>query len=325
MATHKILNYGGLRDEHITFLEQQNYEVVTVGVTDRDAIHREIGACHVTVASVALEYDDALFENCPDLKAIARMGVGVDCIDLAAATRHGVQVINTPRAIIEPVAEHTFSLLFAAVRNIALEDRVMRSGTFRRDDVCPGPELLGKTLGVVGFGNCGRRVAEIGHLGFSMKVLYTDLVDAPPEVESRLGAERRELHALLEEADFVTVHVNLSDSTRNLFDESAFRAMKETAFFVNCSRGPVVVEDALVRALREGRITGAGTDVFVVEPPPPDHPFFSLDNMVVSPHRGGRTWESAVEISRSVAEDVDRFLKGDRPKNAVNQVELPPG
>jgi D-3-phosphoglycerate dehydrogenase len=320
MASHRILNYGALKDEHVAFLEKQGHEVVTVGVTDCQAIEREIGSCSVAVASVALEYDEEVFARCPDLKVVARMGVGVDCIDLDAATRHGVQVVNTPEAIIEPVAEHTLSLLLAVVRNIALEDRTMREGTFRRADVSPGPELLGKTLGIVGFGNCGRRMAEIGHLGFSMNVLYHDIVTAPAEVEARLGAEQREFGALLEESDFVTVHVNLSDSTRGLFDEAAFRSMKETAYFVNCSRGPVVVEDALVRALEDGWIAGAGTDVFVVEPPPPDHPFFGLDNLVVSPHRGGRTQESAVEISRSVSDDVDRILRGEAPVNPVNRL-----
>lgn len=320
MAQKKITNYAKIEEDHVRFLEKQGYHVVSTEPTDRDAVLLEILDSHGAVASPFVELNEEVFSRCPNLEVVGRSGVGYDSIDLEAATRHGVQIVNTPQPIIEPVAEHTISLILGAVRNLALEDRALREGVFRVPGVAPGPELLGKTLGIIGFGNTGQRLAEIGHLAFSMKILYYDVRQASTEVEARLGAERRDFKDVLAESDFVSVHCNLCDATRGLLDEEAFRSMKPTAYFFNCSRGPVVVEEALVRALKEGWISGAGVDVFIEEPPPADHPFFEIDNLVVSPHRAGRSIDSGPEVSRTVTEDVDRVLRGEKPYFPVNEL-----
>jgi phosphoglycerate dehydrogenase-like enzyme len=180
----------------------------------------------------------------------------------------------------------------------------------------PGPELLGKTLGLVGMGRTGRRVAEIARLGFRMEILYHDQLRRE-EIEAALGARWVALDDLLAASDFVSVHVNLSPSTRRLIDARALSRMKPAAYLVNLSRGPVVDEAALVAALRERRIAGAGLDVYELEPPAADNPLWSLENVVVTPHRGGFSSESVYGASM-VVEDIVRLLRGEEPRFPVN-------
>ncbi len=287
-----------------------------MAVGDTSGVLRELADAEAAVASVYLYFDEAVFRAAPRLKVVGRVGVGVDNIDLEAATRSRVRVVNTPEPIIEPVAEHALMLALAAVRRMVAGDRNMRAGKFRIPSDLPGFELRGKTLGLVGFGNTGRRFAEIAHLGLLMKILYHDL-RAFPEAEERLGARRRDFEALLRESDIVSVHVNLSPSTRGLFSEKAFRLMKPSAYFINCARGAMVDESALFKAVKEGWIAGAGLDVYAEEPPPADHPLFALDNVVITPHRAGHSIESRRGCSM-VVEDVVRVLRGEKPRFPVN-------
>ena len=180
----------------------------------------------------------------------------------------------------------------------------------------PDFELLGKTLGIIGLGRTGLRVARTARLGFDMKILYHDqLVNT--EAETELGAERVELDELLGRSDIVTLHVNLSDNTRHLIDSEALSKMKTGAYLINVSRGPVVDEAALVEVLRSGGIAGAGLDVYEEEPPTADNPLFELSNVVVTPHRAGFSREGVYGCSM-VVEDIVRILNGEEPRFPVN-------
>jgi len=312
----RILVNAIAHPDALAYLEAHGLEYVVVPEEDQPASLRVAKEASGVVANASLLFDDDFFELAPAVRVIGRMGVGYDNVDLAAATRHGVRVVNTPLPIVEPVAEHTFALLLALVRRVVRGDRDARAAQFRQPANHPGPELLGKTLGVVGLGRTGRRVAEIARHAFRMDVLYHDSI-ARGDAEAALGVRRVSLDDLLAASDFVTLHVNLSASTRRLIDATALARMKPTAFLVNVARGPVVDEAALVAALASGQIAGAGLDVFEVEPPRADNPLWSLPNLVVTPHRAGFSHESAYGCSM-VVEDIVRILRGEEPRFPVN-------
>lgn len=215
-------------------------------------------------------------------RAILRTGTGTDNIPVEAATRRGILVANTPEATTHQVAEHALGLLLAVVRRIAVQDRLVRQGVWDRDRAWPNWHLVGQTLGLVGFGRIARLLAHKVS-GLEMHVIaYDPLVDAATMAAH--GIVRAELDDLLGRADFVSVHVPLSDRTRHLIGERELRRMRPRAVLVNTSRGPVIDEAALVRALSEGWIAAAGLDVLETEPPPADHPLLRLDNVVLTPH-----------------------------------------
>ena len=268
------------------------------------------------VANASLPFDGAFFELAPEVKVIGRMGVGYDSVDLEAAARHGVRVVNTPLSIIEPVAEHTLMLMLALVRRVVVGDREARAAVFRQPSNNPDFELLGKTLGIIGLGRTGLRVARIARLGFEMEIIYHDQVENR-EAEAELGAERAGLDELLSRSDIVTLHVNLSAETEHLIDSAALKKMKPGAYLINVSRGPVVDEAALVDALRSGTIAGAGIDVYEEEPPAADNPLWELSNIIVTPHRAGFSSEG-VYGSSMVVEDIVRVFNGEEPRFPVN-------
>ena len=284
--------------------------------TDEDTIVAEIGDIDGVVIRGNGRMSRRIMEHAPRLKVVGRHGVGVDNLDLDAATDHSIQVVNTPEATVEPVAEHAVAFMLALSKMLLPCDRMARSDRFAERLGVQGVEMQGKTLGVVGFGRIGQRVAQICRLGLNMQILYSDVV-AWPEVERSLGAQRLDLHDLLPLADYVTVHVPLLPSTRKMMGAREFALMKPSAYFVNTSRGPVVDEEALVKILKARRIAGAGIDVYEKEPAPGDHPFFSLDNIVVSPHVASSTAEALVEMSL-VAKDVAAVLQGRPAKFPVN-------
>ncbi|MEM7232909.1 MAG: hydroxyacid dehydrogenase [Planctomycetota bacterium] len=311
----QILVNCPLHASGIDYLKDAGYEVHVVPVDDDDASLRLAPECVATVANARLGFDESFFAIAKKMKVVGRLGVGYDNVDVPAATAAGVRVVNTPLPVIEPVAEHAFSLMLALTRAIVDGDRGVRDGRFRAA-AKPTVELLGKTLGILGMGNTGKRVAEIGHRGFGMNIVYADLA-AREDVDRDLGARHVSLDELLETSDFISIHVGLNDATRHLIDANALTRMKSSAFLVNMSRGPVVDVGALERALLDGQIAGAGLDVFHEEPPPVDHPLLQLDNVVLSPHRGGLSAEGQVGCAK-VAHDVVRVLRGEEPEFPVN-------
>ncbi|MBC7222863.1 MAG: hydroxyacid dehydrogenase [Anaerolineae bacterium] len=266
--------------------------------------------------------DGEMMDRAPNLQAIGRKGVGVDNIDLEAARQRGIYVLNTPLAPVEPVAELALGLMIALARSVVQLDRATRQGAWDERLRRRGPELLGKTLGLVGFGRIGRRVAELVQ-PLRMRVLYYD-VRRYPEAEARLGATAVPLPTLFREADWVSVHVPLTEQTRHLVGRDLLALMKPTAYLLNLARGPVVDEEALAEALREGRIAGAALDVFSCEPLGEEHPLCALDKVILTPHIGGLSLEGEVAMSM-VVRDVLAVLEGREPEHAVVRPERPGG
>ena len=248
------------------------------------------------------------------LKVVGRAGVGVDNVDVPAATARGVVVMNTPFGNTTSAAEHTVAMLMALARNIPRADQKLRAGDWDKKSFT-GVELEGKTLGVVGLGKIGQKVARAA-LGLEMRVLaYDPFVTA--ERAAELGVEVAPLEAVLAQADFLTLHVPLNDKTRNLIGAEAIAKMKPAARIVNVSRGGVVDEAALCAALQAGKLAGAALDVFSREPLT-DSPLFGLPNVVVTPHLGASTEEAQERVAEDVARQFVTFFKEGRAVNAVN-------
>jgi glyoxylate reductase len=260
--------------------------------------------CHIISA-----IDDEVL-SVPGLKVVSNVAVGYNNIDVAAAKKRGVVVTNTPDVLTETTADFAFTLLMAAARRVVEADRYVRAGQWKawKWDLLWGADIHGKTLGVVGFGRIGRSVARRG-LGFGMKVLYYDTVRADAAAERELNARPVDMDTLLRESDFVTLHTLLSADTRHLINERTLRLMKKTAILVNAARGPVVDEAALVRALSEQWIAGAGLDVFEEEPKV--HPgLLGLDNVTLAPHIASASNETRIAMATLAVRNCLAVLDG---------------
>jgi D-3-phosphoglycerate dehydrogenase len=266
--------------------------------------------------------DARLIERCPNLLAICSTGAGYDMIDVEACTRAGIIVCNQSGSNKEAVAEHALGLMIALSKKISLTDRALRRGDHVDRYKFSGNDLYGKTVGIVGIGQIGSRVAQLcgGLLG--MTVLACDPYLTAAEIAAR-GATKVELDVLLSRSDFVTVHCPRSAETMGLFGERAFSLMKPTAYFINTARGGIHDEAALAQALGAQRIAGAGLDVFLVEPPPHDHPLLSFDTVIATPHSAGVTAEAAQTMARYAAEQWITILGGGVPPRLINPQAWP--
>jgi phosphoglycerate dehydrogenase-like enzyme len=253
----------------------------------------------------------AVLRDSPDLQVIARVGVGVDSIDMNAASELGVAIATTPGANESTVADHAVALMLALLRRIPANDAEVRRGEWNRTGVYTPKLLTGTTIGLVGYGNIGRRVAQ-RLAGFDVELLVAD-----PAMAGSESPRAVELAELLARADIVSLHCPLIPATRHLIDEEALRRMQPHALLVNTSRGEVVDEGALFRALRDGVIAGAALDVFEIEPPN-DSPIMDLPNVVVSPHVGGISTTSLAEMTRRATESVLDVLAGRVPQGLAN-------
>jgi len=265
----------------------------------------------------AWKFDQAAFEAMPRLLVVARFGIGYDTVDVPAATRAGVAVVNTPYAPLVNTAEHTVALLMALAKNLKLEARRMASGETRRGNHF-SVELEGKTLGLVGMGRIGSRVAQICSAGLRMNVIAYDPWLTQAQAQDLGVTLYPSLADVLSRADFVSLHVPLSPETRHLIGPRELAQMKPSAFLLNASRGPVVDEAALTQALKFGQIAGAGLDVWDPEPPQPTNPLLQLDNVVGTPHSAGQTPESNQRCAIAMMKGALNVLKGMRPDGLVN-------
>ncbi len=248
----------------------------------------------------------AELENPGKLRVIVRAGVGVDNIDVAAATRRGILVMNTPSGNTISTAEQTMALLFSLARLTPAADASLRAGKWERTKFV-GTQLAGKTFAVVGLGRIGREVARRA-AGLDMKVIGFDPFLAPAGA-AHMGIETvTDLKSLLPRCDFLTVHTPLTDETRDLIGAAELAMMKKGARVINCARGGIINENALADALRSGHLAGAALDVFVEEPPPADHPLLKLPNVVVTPHLGASTVEAQVSVAREAAQLISDYL-----------------
>jgi glyoxylate reductase len=259
----------------------------------------------------------------PNLRIAANVAVGYDNIDVPACTERKVAVTNTPGVLDETTADFTWTLLMAVARRLIEADRLARSGAWRQwnlDQLC-GTDIWGKTLGIIGFGRIGRAVARRA-AGFRMRVIYNSTKRAPAEIEGESNAEFMERDRVLEQADFLSLHVPLRENTRGLIGPAEFAKMKRTAFLINTTRGPVVQEAALVAALGEGTIAGAALDVFEREPLISDG--LRRDNVVLAPHLGSASIETRTRMAMIAVENVIALFGGKQPPTILNPEVLRP-
>jgi D-3-phosphoglycerate dehydrogenase len=261
-----------------------------------------------------------IMESAPKLKVIGRHGVGVENIDLEAANEKGIWVVNTPDANDLSVAEHFFGLALILSKMLKKADIALREGRFEARYQYIGNELHGKTLGILGFGRIGRAVGRIGHKGFDMRVLYYDALRYE-ETEKELKARKVSLEEVLSQSDYISVNLPMLPETKGILGKKEFGLMKPSAFIINLARGPIWDEKVLYQMLKEGKIAGAASDVYEVEPAGKGHPLFELENFVGTPHMAAHT-EEALRRMSMVAEDVIRVLEGKVPVHPVNQPRL---
>jgi D-3-phosphoglycerate dehydrogenase / 2-oxoglutarate reductase len=257
-----------------------------------------------------------VIENLNHCKIIARYGIGVDNVDLTAATKAGILVTNVPDYCVDEVSDHALALLLALARKIVTADAGVKSGTWNVTAHAEIRRLRGQTLGLLGFGKIAKALASKAQ-SLGMKLLVYDPYLAP-ELIGLHGAKAAGLERLLAEADAISIHVPLSPDTRNLIGQRELAHMKPTAFLINTSRGGIVDEQALAVALKEGRLGGTALDVLGVEPPPPDHPLRQAPNVILTPHLAFYSRESVIELQTKAAEEVARALKGEPPRSPVN-------
>jgi glyoxylate reductase len=293
-----------------------DYNPGDVPMSKTELIQRLRGI-HGLICHIVSTIDDEVFGASPDLKVVANVAVGYNNIDVAAARRRGIVITNTPDVLTETTADFAWALLMAAARRVIEADQYARGGQWKawKWDLLWGFDVHGKTLGVLGFGRIGRAVARRAG-GFGMRILYHDAQRPEPAVERELRATFADPDTLLRESDFVTVHAPLMAETRHLVSETALRKMKKTAILINAARGPIVDEAALVRALSEGWIAGAGLDVFEEEPK--IHPgLLPLRNVVLAPHIASASNDTRLAMATLAVRNCLAVLEGKPPLTPV--------
>jgi len=325
MPKPKIFITRELFDDVITKISEY-YEVE---VWDRyqappyDILLEKVKTCDALVSLLTDKIDTNLLQQAKNLRIIAQYAVGFDNINLETATKLGIYVTNTPGVLTESTAELTWALILAVVRRVVEADVFVRWGGWYRVGVgwhpkmLLGVELKGKTLGIIGLGRIGARVAEIAK-AFHMKTIYYDII-RNEKLEKELNIQYKELDELLKASDIITIHTPLTRETYHLIDENKLKMMKRSAVLVNTARGAIVDTNALVRALREGWIAGAGLDVFEEEPLPPNHELTAFKNIIIVPHIGSATYEARHAMAELVAENLIAFYERKIPPNLVNK------
>ena len=318
--TKRILVADPIHDQGQAFLDlRPGLSVDVVTGLDEGALCQRIDDYDALIVRSKTRVTARVIAAGTRLKAIGRAGIGVDNIDVPAATERGIVVFNTPDANATTTAELALAHLLSLSRYLPQADRSVRRGEWKPGDFV-GTELAGKTVGVIGFGTIGRIVAR-RCLGFRTRVLAFDPY-VVPEVVRETGAEPTDLDSLLANSDYVTLHCPLNDATRNLLDASGFAKMKRGARIINCARGGLIDETALVEALASGHLAGAALDVYAKEPPGTS-PLLALDNVVLTPHVGASTNEAQQAVSVNIAEHIAAFLETGAAQSAVNLPRIP--
>ena len=310
----KILVTDKIAERGLDLLCSEGWTIEEVPPKDTAAIKKALADATAWILRSGTQVTTELLEAAPNLKVIGRAGIGVDNIDLEAATRRGILVMNTPGGNAVSVAEHTFALLLALARRVPAADQSTRSGEWRKNEFA-GFELKGKTLGLVGLGRIGQEVARRA-LVFEMQVLAHDPFVAAALARD-LGVELVSLDDLLARADFLSLHVTLTPETQRLLNRERLARSKRGIRILNTARGELVDEAALAEALQSGQVAGAALDVFAGEPPR-DSPLLKLPNVIATPHIGGSTAEAQEEVGWRIAQQVRDYLKDGVVRNAVN-------
>ena len=317
----KIVAWKPLPEDVLAYL-QQHVEVVQVDPARHDAFVAALREADGGIGA-SVKITPAMLEGATRLKALSTISVGFDQFDVADLTRRGIVLAHTPDVLTESTADTVFSLILASARRVVELAAWVKAGQWQHS-IGPalfGVDVQGKTLGIVGLGRIGGAVARRAALGFNMQVLYTNR-SANPEAEAAYGARRVELAELLATADFVCLQVPLTEETRHMIGAKELASMKKSAVLINASRGAIVDESALIDALRNGTIHGAGLDVFEKEPLPADSPLLQMANVVALPHIGSATHETRHAMARNAAESLVAALAGTLTTNIVNREVL---
>lgn len=309
-----ILLESTLVPDALAILKHAGYNLVGPMPKDTPERRKVFAECHAIVIGSAWQIDDEQLEQAPNLQVVGRPGIGIDNVNLADCTKHGVCVIHTPDAPTQSTAEHAFTLLLACAKQIVRVDQNFRArGWNSKNEYGVGVELKGKTLGLVGLGRIGGTVAKMAQ-GFDMRVIVYDPYISD-ERAKQVGVTRvATIEDVFKQGDFISLHSALTPQTRGMVGQRLLELMKPTAFLINCSRGPVVDEPALLEALQNKRIAGAGLDVFDVEPTPDDNPLLKLENIVVTPHIASRTRDGVYQMGIGTAEEIVSVLSDVRPR-----------
>jgi len=286
----------------------------------KDVIIREVRNIEGLMCLLTDPIDMEVVNAGKDLKVISQVAVGYDNIDVEAATRRGIYVTNTPGVLTETTADLTWALLMAVARRVVEADKYVRRGDWKIPwglMMMLGSDVYGKTIGIVGLGRIGLAIARRAK-GFDMRILYHSRT-RKPDLEKELGIKYVDFETLVKESDFITLHVPLTPETHHMISEKELELMKNTAYVINTSRGPIVDEAALYKALKEGWIKGAALDVYEKEPTDPDNPLLKLDNVVLTPHIGSASVETRTRMAVMAAENLVSVLDGKIPPNLVNK------
>ena len=311
--TEMIANF----DDCVKLLEDAGFEVV-VDANDHtlspDELVEKLSGAYAFVAA-AETVDDYILDRCPDLKIVSRMGVGYDKIDVDALNRRGVCLTITPGANAAPVAEFTVAMLMAAARKVCYIDDYTRAGKW---ETCFGTSIEGKTLGIIGLGNIGKQVVKYLS-GYNMRVITYTRSEPDPEFAKQYKVQRLSLDEVVSQSDFLLIHTPSTPATYHMLNEERFSMMKKNAILVNCSRGEIVDEKALYDALVSGKIAGAALDVFEQEPVDPNNPLLKLDNVIVSSHTAGMTFEGRKKVVDMSFQNIIDISNHIAPKGLINK------
>ena len=312
----KVLVSDNLHQAGIDIFENEPDIAVEVKTDlEPETLKEIIGSYHGLVIRSATKVTGDLLQAADDLKVIGRAGIGLDNVDIPAATERGIVVMNTPGGNTVSAAEHAIAMMMALTRNIPRGTATLKQGRWEKKNL-QGREVFKKTLGVIGCGNIGSIVADRAR-GLKMKVLVHDPCFTSELIEE-MGHESVSLEELYAQSDYITIHVPKDESTANMIDTTAFSQMKDGVMLINCSRGGIVEENDLYEALTSGKVAGAAMDVFSQEPPG-DHPLLTLDQFIATPHLGAATKEAQINVAVAVARQMIAFLKEGKAINAVNQ------
>jgi D-3-phosphoglycerate dehydrogenase len=316
-----IIAYAGftntaIEEEVLSAIDATVLQTGTLSTPEARQAVQEADALMVTLENVSAE----LLGSMKRCRIVSRLGIGIDNIDVPAATERGIWVTNVPDYAVDEVSTHVIALLLAHARRLPQIIDVTRRGTWAPGPARPLPRLKGQTLGLLGFGRIGRAVAAKAQ-GLGLEVIACDtFVDA--EVMEAAGVRPVDWQTLLRTSDYISLHAPLTDKTRQIVDAEALSLMKPTAFLINTARGALVDEEALLRAIHTNhQIAGAALDVLTVEPPPAEHPLLHEERVWVTPHLAWYSEEAEVDLRVRAAEEVVRVLRGDKPRSPVNQIE----
>ena len=315
----KVLVSDPLSEEGTSKLEEHFTVDISTGLSEDELIEKIKDADALVIRS-GTQVTKTVIDAAEKLKIIGRAGVGVDNIDIDAATQKGIIVVNAPEGNMLSAAEHTIAMMMSLTRNVPQANASLKSRKWERK-LFMGTEVNGKILGVVGLGRIGTEVAKRAQ-GLEMTILAYDPFISEERAQE-LGVEMATVNEIAERADFITVHTPLIKETRNIIDAEQFAVMKDGVRIINCARGGIINEEALADAVKSGKVAGAALDVFVNEPPF-DSPLMDLDNVIMTPHLGASTEEAQINVAVSVADEVISVLNGGSAKNAINIPSVKP-